>query len=212
MESNGSAQMSSSGEQLSPPILRENGGETGVVRWSLLTFVLLILVALSMVAFFLLPNLRNSISTADADGTTALTQETLRIADELQCPVCEGQSVAYSNSQLATEMRRQVEEKLAAGESEAAIKQFFVDRYGVRVLREPPRTGLNLWLWRLPIIGLVIGLAGLTWNLQNMTRKHNTSQKKTLTPQTVPPSTSEDDLVDSEVKELLVQYDRDLFR
>lgn len=199
-------------QQLSPPILRENGDETAIAHWSLLTFALVVIVALSMIAFFLTPNLRYNISSADTDGTATLMQETLRIADELQCPVCEGQSVAYSNSQLATEMRRQVEEKLAAGESEAAIKQFFVDRYGVRVLREPPRTGLNLWLWRLPIIGLVIGLVGLTWNLRNMARKRNTSPETNTAAQTPHPSEREDDLIDPEVKELLAQYDRDLFR
>jgi len=183
------------------------GNQTASTRWTLLLLTILVLVGLATLAVNLLPNLSGGIYGEAGQGELNIAQETLRIADELQCPVCEGQSVAYSNSQLAGEMRRQVEEKLLAGEDEATIKQFFIDRYGVRVLREPPRTGLNLWLWRLPVIGLIVGLVGLIWNLRHMARNQ---QKIAHAGATFEATT--DDPLDPEVQELLVQYDRDLFR
>ncbi|MCB0080336.1 MAG: cytochrome c-type biogenesis protein CcmH, partial [Caldilineaceae bacterium] len=91
----------------------------------MLLFTLMILTGLPVLAWNLLPNLSGGIYGTMADGTLNIEQETLRIADDLQCPVCEGQSVAYSNSQLANEMRRQAMEKLLAGENEATIKQLF---------------------------------------------------------------------------------------
>ncbi len=191
-----------------PPV---TGGaaERVVTGWTLL-FGTLVLVGLALLAVALLPNLAAATYGETVTGEAAVAQETLRIADELQCPVCEGQSVAFSNSQLATEMRRQVEEQLRAGESEASIKQFFIDRYGVRVLREPPREGINLWLWRLPILGLLIGIVGLIWNLRHAANdskaQHKHAQHTAIEP------TDGDDPLDPEVRDLLTHYDKDLFQ
>lgn len=191
------------------PSKTAGGAERVVTGWTLF-FGALVLAGLALVAFALLPNLAAATYGETLTGEAAIAQETLRIADELQCPVCEGQSVAYSNSQLATEMRRQVEEQLRAGESEASIKQFFIDRYGVRVLREPPREGINLWLWRLPILGLIVGVVGLIWNLRH-TATHSKKQQK-HTQRTVTEATDEDDPLDPEVRDLLTHYDKDLFQ
>ena len=201
-------------DQLQPSTATHPGNETPATRWTLLLFAILVLAGLSILTFNLLPNLSGGIYGAATRGELNISQETLRIADELQCPVCEGQSVAYSNSQLAGEMRRQVEEKLLAGENEMTIKQFFIYCYGVRVLREPPRTGLNLWLWRLPVLGLIIGLVGLVWNLRHMARNQRTRSAESAesTNATADAESTEDDLLDPEVRELLVQYDRDLFQ
>lgn len=194
----------------SSPAPMETDGQTSPIRWAIWVFSGLVLFGLSMLALNLTPNPGQSGYGTDTVGELNIGQETLRIADDLQCPVCEGQSVAYSNSQLASEMRRQVEEKLLAGEDEAAIKQFFIDRYGVRVLREPPRIGLNLWLWRLPVLGLIIGLVGLTWSLRHVVpNRHAIREDLSASSDS---ATDEDDPLDPEIKELLAQYDRDLFK
>jgi cytochrome c-type biogenesis protein CcmH len=86
-----------------------------------------------------------------------------RIAQELQCPICQGQSVAESNSQLATQMRALIREKLAAGESREAILQYFVERYGENVLMSPPRGGFSSVAWVAPIVGLLAALGFLLW-------------------------------------------------
>jgi cytochrome c-type biogenesis protein CcmH len=47
--------------------------------------------------------------------------------------------------------------QLAQGKSEAEIQQYFVERYGPRVLAEPPREGFNWIVWLLPIAGVIVG-------------------------------------------------------
>ncbi len=94
-----------------------------------------------------------------AGAAEVYSKRTLEIARELQCPVCEGQSVAESNSELARQMRGIIEQKVQAGESDAEIKRYFVDRYGVSVLRDPPRSGVSLGLWWMPV--LVVGTGAL---------------------------------------------------
>jgi len=90
-----------------------------------------------------------------------LSPEALAIANELNCPVCEGQSVRDSNSQLARQMRQVIQQKLDAGESPDQIKAYFVERYGIGVLREPPKQGFTWALWWGPVVGLVFGAAVL---------------------------------------------------
>ncbi len=143
----------------------------------------------------------------------SLDQRVIHLADQLQCLVCEGESVAFSNSRLAVEMRAITSEKLAAGESEAQIKSYFVDRYGIRILREPPRTGLNAWLWLLPIIGFALAsvwLIGLLWRMAG--RRSTAEEPATNEPATEAAGTDGEALaLDDSVRELLVQYDEELF-
>jgi cytochrome c-type biogenesis protein CcmH len=88
----------------------------------------------------------------------ALSPEALEIANRLNCPVCEGQSVRDSNSQLARDMRATIQDKLNEGHTREEILDYFVDRYGVGILREPPKSGFFLTLWWAPVIGLAIGV------------------------------------------------------
>ncbi|MDE2898747.1 MAG: cytochrome c-type biogenesis protein CcmH [Chloroflexota bacterium] len=85
------------------------------------------------------------------------------IAERLDCPVCQGQSVRESNAQLAAQMREIILIKLQAGESETQIMDFFADRYGGGVLREPPREGLALGVWIGPVVILGLGILLLGW-------------------------------------------------
>lgn len=130
-----------------------------------------------------------------------IDQRMIQIGDQLQCPICEGQSVAFSNSPLAAEMRRTIAEKLEAGESEAQIVDYFVERYGVKILREPPRQGLNAWLWITPVVAFAATALWLAWMLWRMAGTRPAAEE-----------TVEDapDL-DAEVAELLAQYDEELF-
>ena len=57
----------------------------------------------------------------------------LDLAAQLRCAVCQSQSVAESNSELAVEMKRVIEEKFDQGASEAEVVDYFVARYGDRV-------------------------------------------------------------------------------
>ncbi|MBF0448039.1 MAG: cytochrome c-type biogenesis protein CcmH [Magnetococcales bacterium] len=83
------------------------------------------------------------------------------IAKELRCAVCQNQSVYESNSDLAKDMLDIIREKVNAGESEAAIRDFFFQRYGDYIYLEPTKKGMNLMLWFGPLLGLIIGTLAL---------------------------------------------------
>ncbi|MBN9390865.1 MAG: cytochrome c-type biogenesis protein CcmH [Chloroflexi bacterium] len=83
--------------------------------------------------------------------------DTFKIADQLQCPICQGVTVAFSNSGLAQQMRLLIKKKLEQGETSEAILQYFVDRYGDSILTNPPKSGFTLLVWLLPVAGLLVG-------------------------------------------------------
>ncbi len=86
-----------------------------------------------------------------------IDKEAREISYLLMCPVCEGQTVAESNSQLANQMRAIIREKLQEGKSKDEIIAYFVSRYGETILGAPPAKGVNWLLWTLPAIALLIG-------------------------------------------------------
>jgi cytochrome c-type biogenesis protein CcmH len=96
-------------------------------------------------------------------GTTAVVRADAqddavrRIALQLQCPVCEGQNAADSPSGLATDMRRVIRSKLAAGEADQQILDEFVASYGDSILSEPPKRGISLGVWLGPTLGVALG-------------------------------------------------------
>ena len=79
----------------------------------------------------------------------------------LMCPVCQGQTVAESNSELATQMRAIIKQKLEEGESKKEIIAYFVNRYGETILGAPPPKGANWLIWVLPALALLFGGAGI---------------------------------------------------
>jgi cytochrome c-type biogenesis protein CcmH len=87
----------------------------------------------------------------------ALDDGVRRVALQLQCPVCEGETVADSPSGLAADMRSVIRTKLAAGESDQQILDEFVASYGDGILTEPPKRGISLGVWVGPFIGVALG-------------------------------------------------------
>jgi cytochrome c-type biogenesis protein CcmH len=84
------------------------------------------------------------------------TYETL--TKELRCLVCQNQTIADSNAELAGDLRRQVYEMLQQGKSREDIVQFMTDRYGDFVLYKPAFKGKTSVLWIAPVVFLLIGL------------------------------------------------------
>jgi cytochrome c-type biogenesis protein CcmH len=97
-----------------------------------------------------------------ASADTALEALTRKVAAELRCPVCQGLSLADSPSELALEMKDVVRSQLAAGRTPDEVKSYFVAKYGEWVLLEPPRRGVNLLAYLLPVVALAAGL-GVIW-------------------------------------------------
>ena len=95
---------------------------------------------------------------ARADGPPASAADRqLRIERSLACPQCTGLPVDVCDRDICQDMRAVIQQKIAAGESDAAIERYFVDRYGQRVLLAPPRNGANLVAWLMPLAGLLAG-------------------------------------------------------
>lgn len=86
-----------------------------------------------------------------------------RVASELRCLVCQNQSLADSNANLAVDLRNQVREMVQAGRSDEEIRAFMVQRYGDFVLYKPPFKNTTALLWVGPFALLALGalVAGL---------------------------------------------------
>lgn len=76
---------------------------------------------------------------------------------QLMCPTCPGQNISQSSAPISADMRAIVREKLLAGESNEAILAFFVEAYGESVLASPPRDGISLFVWLIPLLKLPLG-------------------------------------------------------
>lgn len=102
----------------------------------------------------------SAVQAVDANGqleNQALQARFERITHELRCLVCQNESIADSNAELAGDLRRQVREMLVAGSSDAAIFDFMTDRYGEFVRFSPPLEPKTLLIWGAPFIMLLLG-------------------------------------------------------
>jgi cytochrome c-type biogenesis protein CcmH len=89
------------------------------------------------------------------------------LAEQLRCLVCQNQSIAESNAELAVDLRRQINEQIAAGKSDGEIVDFMVQRYGEFVLYRPPFKATTVLLWLGPALLLLAGL----WTLRRALRQ-----------------------------------------
>lgn len=85
------------------------------------------------------------------------------IGRELRCLVCQNQSIDDSNAPLAADLRRIVRERITAGDSDAAIKTYLVDRYGEWVLLRPPFEPSTWVLWLGPFVLLAAAAGIILW-------------------------------------------------
>ncbi len=89
----------------------------------------------------------------------ALQARYLVLIHELRCVQCENNSLADSDASIAADVRRQIRERLSAGQSDAQIKDYLVSRYSEFILFRPRGSWRNAWLWGLPVFLLLIGAA-----------------------------------------------------
>ncbi|WP_294244014.1 cytochrome c-type biogenesis protein [uncultured Sphingomonas sp.] len=76
---------------------------------------------------------------------------------ELRCVVCQGQSIADSDADMAADMRALVRQRIARGESPEAVRAWLIERYGDYVSYDPPLSGATALLWATPILLLAVG-------------------------------------------------------
>ena len=75
----------------------------------------------------------------------------------LRCLVCQGQSIADSDAEMAADMRALVRQRIDAGEAPDSVRRWLVERYGDYVTYDPPFRAVTAALWLAPLLLLVIG-------------------------------------------------------
>jgi cytochrome c-type biogenesis protein CcmH len=86
---------------------------------------------------------------------------------EIRCVQCENEPIAQSTSEIAADMRTLVRERIAAGDSDSEIRDFFRERYGDFVLFRPPFDARTWLLWAAPALFVLLGL----WAVFTMRRR-----------------------------------------
>ncbi|HEX9563098.1 MAG TPA: cytochrome c-type biogenesis protein [Gemmatimonadaceae bacterium] len=103
---------------------------------------------------------------------SALEATTTLLASELRCPVCQGNSIQDSPSELAQEMRNLIRDQLRAGKSPDDVRAYFVDKYGEWILLAPKPEGLNLVVYLVPFLAILVGGA-VVWRTVRKWTAHN---------------------------------------
>jgi cytochrome c-type biogenesis protein CcmH len=117
-----------------------------------------LLVLVGLVLALCLP--AGAIDTQAAFPDPVLQSRYEHLTNELRCLVCQNQTIADSNASLAGDLRREVREMIARGDSDEQIKSFLTARYGDFVLYDPPLSARTLLLWAAPglLVLLTVGV------------------------------------------------------
>ena len=98
---------------------------------------------------------------APTAADVAVEKRMVAISEELRCLVCQNESLAGSQADLAKDLRREIREQIAQGKSDKEILDFMTGRYGDFVRYRPPLKGTTFLLWFGPFLLLVAGIAAL---------------------------------------------------
>ena len=79
-----------------------------------------------------------------------------QLIENIRCPVCQGQSIGGSNSDLAKDLREKVREMILDSKTDSEIYSFMVERYGDFVVYKPPVNSKTYFLWFAPVLVLMI--------------------------------------------------------
>lgn len=83
--------------------------------------------------------------------------EARKLMETLRCLVCQGQSIADSDAEMASDMRSLVRTRIAAGESAGSVRRWLIRSYGDYVTYDPPLSAVTAPLWIAPLLLLAIG-------------------------------------------------------
>jgi cytochrome c-type biogenesis protein CcmH len=97
------------------------------------------------------------VGTVYAQQPTPSDDDVNKIASQLFCPVCENTPLDVCPTQACAQWRDEIRLRLAQGWSEDQIKEYFAESYGIRVLAEPPRQGLNWLVYIVPPVAFIAG-------------------------------------------------------
>ncbi len=96
----------------------------------------------------------------------AIEKRMIALSENLRCLVCQNESLAASQAELALDLKQEIREMMKKGESDKQIVAYLVHRYGDFVLYKPPVKSTTLLLWYGPFLFLVAGLAALYFSIK----------------------------------------------
>ena len=112
-----------------------------------------------------------------ATATDPVAEKRLQeLSSELRCLVCQNQTIADSNAELAQDLRREIRGMIQAGQTNQQIIDFMVTRYGDFVLYRPPVKGITLLLWGGPVGLLLFGIFALRGYLSRRAKRIDAEQ------------------------------------
>jgi len=123
------------------------------------------LLAATLLALVPLAGLAKTAAPLAADPV--LEQRLMTLAADLRCLVCQNQSLAESNAELAADLRNEIREQMRRGASDQNVIDYLVARYGDFVLYRPPLKASTLLLWSGPAILLALGIGFLIRSLRH---------------------------------------------
>ncbi len=104
-------------------------------------------------------------------GEPTTAERVSSLASELRCPGCEAQSIQQSSTATARAARADIRRRVEAGESNAEIRQAFIDKFGDSILLKPEQGGIGVLVWGLPVLVVVLGAGGLVLALRRWRRE-----------------------------------------
>ena len=110
------------------------------------------------------------LSCASVEPKPSLEGRAVNLDQRLICPVCPSETIDQSQTELAKQMRNVVRQQLQEGYSDRQIEEYFVSRYGERVLASPSNSGIGLLVWIFPPLVVGIGLFVFLLVLRQMRR------------------------------------------
>jgi cytochrome c-type biogenesis protein CcmH len=128
------------------------------------------------------------------DGGPSTTEERARnLAETVACPACDGQSVAESDAAASRGIRTLIAERIEQGASDDAIRDELVATWGESILLTPDSSGVGGLVWALPVVALVLALAGVGyvfWRWRRTAAVHASDADRDLVDRALAPSTT----------------------
>lgn len=101
------------------------------------------------------------VGTRTDSGPRTPSSRARHIASELRCPTCRSQSALESDAEVSRAMRADIRTRIANGETDEEIRSYFVSKFGKDILLRPEGSGVAALVWVLPVVALVVAIAGL---------------------------------------------------
>jgi cytochrome c-type biogenesis protein CcmH len=133
-----------------------------------------------------------AIGVADDGGPRTPEERARNLAETVACPACDGQSVAESDAAASRGIRTLIAQRIDRGASDDAIRDELVATWGESILLTPDSSGVGGLVWVLPVVALVLALAGVAYvfrRWRGVAAVHASDADRKLVDQALAPST-----------------------